>query len=55
MKKEIDREKHRGLYILKQWGFWVWLIVYLPGHFREKKYIKEQNKNGDKRIKRSKN
>lgn len=49
------KKESRGWEVLKNWGFWFWLIVYLPGHRKEKKYIKEQNKNGDKRIKRSKN
>lgn len=42
------KKESRGWEVLKKWGFWFWLIVYLPGHRKEKKYIKEQNKKNGK-------
>ena len=49
MKKTDDRER-RGLFVLKHWGFWFWLIVWLPGHFKEMREIRKREKqNGNKK------
>ena len=42
------KKESRGWEVLKKWGFWFWLIVYLPGHRKEKRYLKQQAKENKK-------
>lgn len=39
-----EQNERRGWHILKSWGFWFWLIVWLPGHFKERKIVKENER-----------
>ena len=37
-------KNNRGWEVLKTWGFWFWLIVYLPGHRKERRQVKKNEK-----------
>ena len=38
-------KEFNGWYILRHWGFWYWLIVYLPQRRRERRKLRRKKRN----------